>query len=311
MALYKLAGPINAVDPNGVTLGNGVGVVNPFWVPGYGCVCVSNGFIALLSMDGYVAELNKYLVSSGDLSYGWDSRNGQILMNAGGGLWTREKVMQVPYQTNWPGPVPPTLTAFYMLQDRTIYLNNRTLYSAAPGQPWVAENVMPFAPAWFGQGRQKTEIFLWAVSGSAIKCSFYDTTTKTFSPTLTISDTVAPYSAVYSTDWGVIVTVSGDGDTHPYQINVWALEAAPASVTAPTLVSGSADPCSTATYQVQVLGADSDPCAEILVDWTVSGGGVLVETQSTSDENGFAQVQVYFPSTISGDEVVLTASVTC
>jgi len=163
------------------------------------------------------------------------------------------------------------------------------------GKPWA--------------GRNDHEIFLYEVFGTFSRCCFYDTVTLLqSSPMMYLG--IESEAVTYAPEFGVIVSLHGDTTHEPTTMRIWSLENVPTAISNPVLIAGSTKQGYLATYQVRVLSDHSEPCPDELVDWSLSGAGILLATQSTTDEDGYATIRVQFGLAETGD-MVLGASVSC
>ena len=111
----------------------------------------------------------------------------------------------------------------------------------------------------------------------------------------------------YINDFGVIATLHHDTD---WFIRIWSLEPTPVAVSAPTLSAGSVQQGRRAFFRVQVTGDQNEPCPEEYVNWTLTGAGTLLITQSATDVDGYATTAVQYASTDTGSTDI-GASVSC
>lgn len=107
----------------------------------------------------------------------------------------------------------------------------------------------------------------------------------------------------YSRRFDVWITGTAAGMSD-WAINVFANAVAPSTLATPTgtLVKGRVG-----TVTTRLLGASSEPCANELVDWSMTGDGALTAVQSTTDASGYATTGYVAPFTVVTDPTI-TAS---
>lgn len=166
----------------------------------------------------------------------------------------------------------------------------------------VAGNKFPHV---VGPGRNEHELFLSAEYGT---CCFYDLTSNTATPWMYLG--VSTPHMYYAPEFGVIVAYYDHYSQPAAILRVWSLEVKPFSVSVPELYRGENKGGRLATYRVQVTGDQGEACVGELIDWMHSGGGMLLQSQSTTDEEGYATTRVRYGLSDSGYTEV-KASLTC
>jgi hypothetical protein len=109
------------------------------------------------------------------------------------------------------------------------------------------------------------------------------------------------FSAVH----GVYIALTGTTTNH---VSVYADGPLPTTISDP---AGSLAFGTVATITVRVLGDDGDPCVGELVEWSLVGQGYLIDTQSRTNENGYASARYAAPLADSGaGDPTFTATLT-
>lgn len=111
--------------------------------------------------------------------------------------------------------------------------------------------------------------------------------------------------AWYSPRHDVFVVLTGSGTNY---ISIYANSVAPTDISDPA-ASPSLQKGRSSTISVTLTGSAGNPVAGELVDWTLSGPGALLASQSLTDESGVASVGYVAPLTLSTDPE-FTATVT-
>jgi hypothetical protein len=144
------------------------------------------------------------------------------------------------------------------------------------------------------------------------RACFYNTVTKELaSPIYYVP--LESKGVFYAPEFDVMVSVHDDDDfgSGPvFTTRVWSFEVGPAVLSAVQLIAGVAKAGQLCTYRVQVLGDQSDICVGELVNWTLTGVGLLLDAQSETDDEGYATTRVLYGVTDEGDSTI-EANVTC
>jgi hypothetical protein len=313
--LRQLAGPFDLTDDEGTALTPHT-LTPVLYYPGFGLVMKiayrilsRSDAIALVTLDGVAQPITTVDIGgvSGFGAAFWAYDDVLKLMVTNSGM-AREKVClgQVAYPGNWLGG------GTVILADSTIGPDSgRLMRWYYTGE--LVEISLPSgfsAPGNVGPGRQPGEVFVSQAPDSGasdVRCFFYDTNAnRPSSQVLHLGDGVR--AAVYDTDSGVIISFH---DT-PWGQKIWSLDVVPNSLSAVTLKSGAVAAGTIAVFQVQVQGADGDWVENCLVDWSLTGAGTLLDSQSKTDATGFASCRVFYAGDIAdGTGTFPTASVTC
>jgi hypothetical protein len=212
---------------------------------------------------------------------------------------------------------------YVKLDDRRIYLAGwNQVWRQTKGLPNAPEADIPAGLNRMYAGRSDTDVFLsgtwWDGHRNRLQGCFYDTVAKKIaSPMYIVADTPGERTStlVYAPEFGVLMTAGYfDADSNGYSegffTRVWSLEVEPAVLSAPAIVGGIVRSGQIVTYRVQLMGADNDPAEDELIDWAVTGAGVLLDVQTKTDANGYATTRVQYRVGETGDSTV-TASVAC
>jgi hypothetical protein len=108
-------------------------------------------------------------------------------------------------------------------------------------------------------------------------------------------------SLTYCSDYNILIEQAG------LTIRLWSLESTPSLLSVPTIVAGQAKSGWVATYQTKVTGDYGENVEGEIIDWTLAGSGILLNSQSKTDEFGTARTKVVFGFTDTGS-AVLTAN---
>jgi len=91
---------------------------------------------------------------------------------------------------------------------------------------------------------------------------------------------------------------------HSNQLTVFANQIRPATLSNPVALSAVKAGLVT-QLQVQLLGSCSEPCVGEVINWSLtSGSGSLTAQQSTTDDNGNAQIGYVCPVGSSGSMTI-------
>lgn len=202
----------------------------------------------------------------------------------------------------------------FFLADRTLVLNGNTVYGRAYGGSGdgTAEATLTGGSLASGgtglnysPGPQPGQVFISGTSSAVL----YDYINHQFLSWRRQLTAAAKFSLMYSPRLGVWLAVNevNSPETH-HTITVYADEPVPAALSVPVALA-SVSEGSAVEYQVQLLGANAEPCAGVLVDWSSTAPGVVVTEQSTTDTEGYATTRVALPLGTEGLNFDLTAEV--
>jgi hypothetical protein len=114
---------------------------------------------------------------------------------------------------------------------------------------------------------------------------------------------------VYSPALGVWLVVRTEYSPEAHDtISVYADEPVPTSLSAPVAL-GTVGQGGSVEYRARLLGANGEPCAGVLVDWSCTTPAVVQIAQSTTDADGYARTRVSLPIGSTGANFNLTAGV--
>lgn len=301
MAVRQLAGPFNIV------LANGALVTDPvrmrLWYPGVGLLLEAGWDKLLVTLDGVCQVVGRTFITD-TIKLCWQAEPNQILAQHDDG-------MEYFYDSRiWHGTGiarSEVLSGFnynyVRLVDRRLDRSISDIVSVINGVRTVEADAEFYIDTLWA-GRSNIEVFLSAWSDGEFR--FYDTHTRTMSPIMNTG--MSHIGMVYAPEFGVVVSLHGSSS--PYQLRVWSLETVPDTLSDPEVISGELLGGRVVTYRVRAMGAHSDPCVGELIDWTLTGEGILLDAQSETDEDGYAITKVKYGLYDSGDSVV-SASLLC
>lgn len=301
--LVKLAGPfrLRKLDET---------PVSPYsqtfkWVPEIGlCIlCYPDGNFGYVTVDGYYAPM-----WGAQIPYlGWSVELRRLVFLSGPAEYSLDPLYPIPTKIEDLSENLTVLT-YLKLKDRRIKVSSGKVYAQTlgAGDVWTLEADLGGNYGRIQLGRNEEEALLVA-SGNPGYCQFYDVVKKqSSSPRMYVGEGVSINDMVYSPEYGILVALDSNA-----QISLWSLEVVPASLSAPALVSSSVSQGHVATFRVQVLGDHSEVCSGELVDWSITGAGVLATTQSVSDAQGYAQTSVIISQNSVGSSLGIEASLRC
>lgn len=119
----------------------------------------------------------------------------------------------------------------------------------------------------------------------------------------------ASFPPAYSPALGVWLVVRQELSPQVHHtISVYSDEPVPTSLSAPVAL-GVVGQGGSVEYRTRLLGASSEPCAGVLVDWSATSPAVVQIEQSTTDVDGYAITRVALPIGSTGLNFDLTAEV--
>lgn len=329
MGVRQLAGPFNLTYNSGSVPVFGAGPSRFIWFPGVGLLMITasgitglnGGFVSLVSPDGIIAP------HAMGTDSGWAvDPSAKTLRSLAG---SSDDVLYEPIGL-----------ATYASQSRfpvDLWDNNVATFADVPGRRLAAVNfggtrgLMALSasgtvqeaslPTQFGiwpgnlsVGRNEHEVMVSEFPNSPSSIlwfQFYDTNAKAYSSQPMCVESIKLIALVFSVDLGVLFSVHGptsSGDNTPYTLNIWSLDVIPTTISAVQLIAGSTGQGQVATYQVKVTGDQGEACDGVVVQWSNSGSGSLLQNTSVTDENGYAECQVQFALGVTG-QATLTATV--
>ena len=331
MAVRLLAGPFLIKETETGEVAQSM--VFQMWWPNVGLIVKAtfpkknSTLINVVTLDGVSAEIMDRSLANYFNKWGWWPAYQKVV-----GMYGPEEYVVEPFafatQKTHPSEQPPNWSNFYYryvrLLDRRIYFFNGRIYRQVNGVATDAPESEMFTSLLFitfitGEvhpGRNDHEVF---VSDSYFnQACFYDTAAqKILAPVYYFG--MPCEGIVYVPEYGVIVTGHSETMDPPpdpanpdkkwAMIRVWSLEVEPTAVT-PVVVVGASKSGGVTTYQVRVTGAQGEPAPQNLVNWTLTGAGVLLVAQSETDKDGYATTQVQYQLDEIGQSVV-DASVAC
>jgi len=182
--------------------------------------------------------------------------------------------------------------AWTVLRDRYLRVHNASIYSWIPGDltetleatiddDTLITGVVPTV----SPSRLPGKVFIGYPVGRIFE---YDTVALTVSP---IVRYVAPcfLGPFYSPKLGVFLGI--DGDEYAQAISIYVDEVVATQVSAPAAVTP-AKVAQTFLAETYVMGSEDEPCIGKRVNWEATGAGVMIQTQSKTDDNGAARARV-------------------
>jgi len=344
MSVRLLAGPFQCTTPDGTILGVGPdsGYLsfgnNSAWWPHVGLITM--GYFHANDLSGTQIVTLDGVAGGGMCRYNpnwswWPARQQMVSMYGGyyipdvGGAEIVFESRSFSYQYVDPADFvdDPNSGAlgyrrYVKLADRRIWSDGNHMWRQTKGLPDEIEASVPQGLANLYAGRSDTDVFLsgtfWDGHRNRLQGCFYDTVAKKIvSPMYIVADTPGERTStlVYASEFGVLMTAGYfDADSNGYSegffTRVWSLEVEPAVLSAPAIVSGTVRSGQVVTYRVQLTGADNDPAENELIDWVLTGAGVLLDVQTKTDANGYATTRVQYRVGETGNSTV-TASVSC
>lgn len=308
MAVRQLAGPFNIASGAGAVATN---ANNLLWYPGVGlhALVTPGGVNRIITLDGIYANsstyidpyyypkcwwagVNKVLISIGGMEYFYDPKLFIVTGKAQSGVLT-----ELPHKN------------YIRLDDRRLkaatspYFNR--IQSVIDGVVVNEGEVFPFNIGTIWAGRNASEIFVTA--DMTPQFCFYDTQNREISSSI-MNLGMTHDGLVYAPEFGVLVSLHTTGSL--CQIRIWSLEVLPTTLSAPVVSAGEPRSGRVVTYRVRTTGSNSDPCVGELIDWSLSGVGILLDSQSETDEDGYAITKVKYGLTETGQSMVI-AELTC
>lgn len=337
MALRLLAGPFD-IRPYGAPEDWKGNILIHAWVPGVGLLAggdpggwpsysTSSGY---LTLDGlYCDRSNEYLHECS-----WNSVKKRIvkfpLAPYGVDVYelTFEPIMLTaqrsgPEQWTYDEGHPLHGKRYVTLEDRSIFFENFAEHSLMGVVGTVETPEGPpldfsFRNANVYPGRSNADLWIgerYQVGNNA-RGLFYNAATRQFSSPICHLG-MNCHTVVYATDLGVLISGHNyspegyaGGDLDRNQLRIWSLEVEPTIISPVELVEGVVKSGHVATYRVKVTGAHEDAAEGELVNWTLTGAGVVLDPQSKTDAEGYAITRVQYTLSEIGSSVV-EASLEC
>lgn len=304
MAVRLLAGPFDIVSGDGYALtGEYDNVYGNVWFPGVGLLArvgtLPWALNSIITLDGV------YQGIAGNQGHWlcWWAGSHKVMYRKEGKEYVCDPKVLIPVGKAQLDEVPVGYYQYVRLEDRVVWFTSYHIHASVDGVGCEEGEQFSFGGGYVWAGRDSTDIFVADSSGD--NCCFYNTRTKTVSsPVMHIG--MHNDGLYYAPEFGVLVSLH----QNPPQLRVWSLEVKPAVLSDVEVISGEVVGGRLATYRVQALGDMADPCVGELIDWKLSGAGILLNVQSTTDEEGYAITRVKYGLSESGLSTV-TASLLC
>lgn len=307
MALELLAGPIDVTHKGASAYmltrramwADGVGIVGALQSSGIGLVpCV------VIGLDGVARERNGRMGLWGGLTHNLDQRRLAMWDSAN----QYEVVDSYIFDSVEAGTALTQIGApWTVLPDRWISAYQgkvRTVPRQSNDVP-VDEFALPVnlggSFAWITPARKAGRVMIGGPAGLAYE---YDYLAKQLVGYRRHFGMTCLDGVFYSAALGIWITLSQASGPTRTQMRIWADEVAPASLSAPaaqaSVVRGAA-----IEMRARLLGAHSDPCVGMPINWSVSAGpGSVDPAQSLTDADGYASTALLLPPTASGNTTV-------
>ena len=255
----------------------------------------------------------------------WPSRDVMVTMYFfGGGEWMFEpKTMLSQFadapENRWTADTPIYMHArpYVRMQEKWVMVNGARVYGARRDGPAEVEGpVWPWPLAAVRCGRVDAEVLVTGNFATDASGGFYN-------PELEVA--VSPIyhtgmpadNLLYAPEWGILISThdsevledESPGVASPV-IRIWSLEVNPQILTNPAPYIGTPKSGQIVTYRVRLTGAQDDPAEDELINWMVTGAGVLLDLQTKTDVDGYATARVQYLVGETGDSTV-EASVQC
>ncbi len=179
-----------------------------------------------------------------------------------------------------------------VLPDRFIKLTGiRVQNSAGFGVPWSDEATLPFTGT---PGMRNAFYVSWSdapneiwISNRLGQLARYDLDNRVVVGSV-VETAVENVGLFYSRKHKVFVSLHFSSVESQISTRVWANTSRPVSLSAPTL-TGSLNAGRSVPVQTRLLGAHSDPVADEVVAWSVTGDAALLQPSSKTDADGYAR----------------------
>jgi hypothetical protein len=207
------------------------------------------------------------------------------------------------------------VNSYVKLADRRVFFQTHRIWAVGADGPAIPEG--PDFGWVFGAlclGRSEIEVCIAGSQG----IRFYNTVTQEVSRIYQIG--INSSTIFYVPEHEVLVSITSTTVDEEYGgescLYIWSLETEPTSLSEVEVYDGEVKSGQVVTYRVRALGTPTvifdpeDPAEGELIDWTITGVGTLLQTQTTTDADGWAYVQVQYLVDDVGSSTV-TASLIC
>lgn len=316
MALELLSGPHPIVD---IRTGANVDMDGAVWVDPVGLIApAAAGHTYLVQMDGSAFH---YADSFGPRVFGLCLMNGTIENPLVGDRrysttvfdatdssdeWLLDRVSLIGVQLLGSEAPGDFLAAFAHLQDRYISPSgDRVNYTAngADGSHIECTIAGLSGANTLSWAREPGRVWIGTTTGLIVQ---YDFVNKVASSPVYRLGIVATRGVFYSAKHDVFISVrynAGVNETH-----VWGRRPLPNSIAAPT-ADRTVQAGRAVTLTTRVMGADSDPCANEVVAWSVIGEGTLERAATYTDADGYATNRLVVALDVAGPDLQVTVAV--
>lgn len=264
----------------------------------------------LIQLDGFTGVRNGSL-SAYDI-YSHDTQNTGIARGSGGLAFS--VVRSVHPATLYPEGVEiadpgPLANGAYFLSERVLFGALRSRLHSETGTGAI-EATLPTMNAGgigysYSPGPSAGTVFVSALDSAVL----YDHINQEIIGWQRKLGFDAAFPPVYSPSLGVwfVLRQEVSPEVH-HTISIYSDEPTPTSLSAPAAL-GVVGQGGSVEYRTRLLGANSEPCAGVLVDWSATTPAVVQIEQSTTDVDGYAITRVALPIGSTGLNFDLTAEV--
>lgn len=302
--LELLAGPFTIKNEAGVDveIGSNIAVA---WVDGYGLVVNSSwgaggAGAGVVKIDGtFYPRANNIGVA-----LGYDLPRNALLAVVENSFWgpgDLRSIDPVTFQKDDTSYITSTAVSYssqvIKMPDRLVRMSGATVQASTDlGLTWTTETILTTTGNMGFQGFWGTTAYsdgLMVIGFQNGRIVFYDMVSKKQVGTEVMVDTsLALWGIWYSRKHDVFISLT---NTAPgKQFHIWANSVRPFALSNPvaltSLLKGKVS-----TMQVRLTGSYGEACPDELINWSVTGGGTLLKTQSTTDASGYATVEYASP----------------
>lgn len=265
---------------------------------------------SLVQLDGFTCQRNPALTAYDIFCH--DTENTGMARVAGG--FTATAARNVNPVTLYPegeeiADPTPLITGAYFLTDRVLFGALKSRPHGATGTGTTEVTLPAMSTGGIGismsPGPEEGQVAIGALDSAV----FYDHVNQEIIGWQRKLGFDAAFPMVYSPTLGVWLVVRQEVSPEVHHtISIYSDEPTPTTVAAPTAL-GVVGEGSAVEYRTRLLGANGEPCAGVLVDWSCTTPGVVQIAQSTTDIDGYAITRVAVPVDTSGLNFDLTAEV--
>lgn len=265
----------------------------------------------LIQLDGFTGVRNPSL-SAYDIYYHDTQNTGIARVSAG---MTYSLVRSVHPVTLYPegaeiaDPAPLASNGAYFLAERVLFSGLRSRLHSETGTGTVEATLPTMNTGGIGYsyspGPGAGTVFVSALDSAVL----YDHVNQEIIGWQRKLGFDAAFPPVYSPTLGVWFVLRQEVSPQVHHtVSIYSDEPVPVTLSAPVAL-GVVGQGGSVEYRTRLLGAGSEPCAGVLVDWSSTTPGVVQIAQSTTDVDGYAITRVALPIGSVGLHFDLTAGV--